>query len=1158
MKTTRTPLATEQITLKGQRSYWGALNHSESALAIANTYRHASGLVVVLTQDSQTASQLHESLAFLLPQNENILSFPEWETLPYDQFSPHQDIISERLKTLYRLPHLKQGILILPISTVIQKIVPLDYIQQFTFLLACGDTLEIEPFTKKLEASSYQRVSQVMEHGEFAIRGSIIDLFPMGSKTPFRIDLFDDEIETIRSFNPDNQRSIEQIDEIKLLPAKEFNFTQQGIDLFRQKFKDYFGTDARKSHLYQSVSEKQSVGGLEYYLPLFHESLTTLFHYLPENTLFFDFHDEQQNLDNTLDKIQHEYDERYQVGQHNPDFPLLKPSEIILDKVAFLTALKAYHRITLEPTVSSKNTTQFPTKILPNLDIQAQSDYPLAKLNAFLDQYQGAVVFSAESTGRRETLLTLLAKHKHKPRIVEHWNEALEHSQGRSKTPSIVVSPLEESIYTDEFCLISESQIFGKTVIQKRRRKRKHNDFDTAISNLIELDIGSPVVHIDHGVGRYLGLENIEIHDEEKEFLMLQYAGDAKLYVPVTSLHLISRYTGATPETAPLHKLGSDRWEKAKRKAAEKVHDVAAELLDIYAQRAARPGYAFKTPAEAYQRFSASFPFEETPDQQQAIEAVYDDMHSDKPMDRLICGDVGFGKTEVAMRAAFIAAYDGKQVAILVPTTLLAHQHHENFKNRFSEWPMRIEVLSRFQPPKEQKKTLEDLKAGQVDIIIGTHKLIQKDVHYKELGLIIVDEEHRFGVRQKEQLKKMRAEVDILTMTATPIPRTLNMAMNDLRDLSIIASPPAKRLAVQTFVQEWNDDVVREASLREIRRGGQVYVLYNQVSKMEQMVEHLGELIPEAKVTFAHGQMNERELEAVMEDFYHRRYNILVCSTIIETGIDIPTANTILIDRADKFGLAQLHQLRGRVGRSHHRAYAYLFTGDKASISKDAEKRLTAIAKHNTLGAGFMLASHDLEIRGAGELLGDGQSGQIQEIGFGLYSELLERAVNALKSGKQPELNTTLHTGSEVNLSVPALIPESYLPDVHTRLVFYKRIASVTSKGALRELEVEMIDRFGLLPDQVKNLLLVTQVKLLIEPIGITKLDATDSMVRVQFNAQPDIDPLKLIQLIQSQPKQYQLKGQTELKFFDTMPEIPQRIHAIELLIKNIRNPEAR
>ena len=1149
MKKLQTPLATNNIKLKGNRSYWGPLNGSESALVIANTYLNSPGLVVVLTQDSQSANQLQESLQFFLnhadSNQDDIHAFPEWETLPYDQFSPHQDIVSERLKTLYRLPQLKQGILILPISTLIQKIVPHDYITKFTFLLTCGDTLEIEPFTRQLEASSYQRVSQVMEHGEFAIRGSIIDLFPMGSKMPFRIDLFDDEVETIRSFDPDNQRSIEQIDKIQLLPAKEFNFTQQGIDLFRLKFRDYFGDDARTSQIYKDVSDGQAVGGLEYYLPLFHENLTNLFSYLPEDTRFFEF----GNLDTGIDKIHNEYEERYQVGQHNPDFPLLKPHEIILDKIEFLTALKRYHRISLQTELSPKTTVQFATKTLPELDIQSQSDYPLAKLNAFLDHYKGRVIFSAESTGRRETLITLLAKQKQFPLIVEKWSEALT----AKKSPCILVGPLEESIYTDEYCILSETQIFGQTVVQKRRRKKKHDDFNTAISNLIELDIGSPIVHIDHGVGRYRGLEILEIHDEAKEFLMIEYAGEAKLYVPVTSLHLISRYTGATPETAPLHKLGSDRWEKAKRKAAEKVHDVAAELLDIYAQRAARPGYAFKTPAEAYQRFASTFPFEETPDQQQAIEAVIADMYSDKPMDRLICGDVGFGKTEVAMRAAFIAAYDGKQVAILVPTTLLAHQHHENFRNRFSDWPVRIEVLSRFQTAKEQKNVLEDLKTGKVDIIIGTHKLIQKDVAYQELGLIIIDEEHRFGVRQKEQLKKMRAEVDVMTMTATPIPRTLNMAMNDLRDLSIIATPPAKRLAVQTFVQEWNEDVVREASLREIRRGGQVYILYNQVDKIEKMVETIQALIPEAKVTFAHGQMNERELESVMEDFYHRRYNILVCTTIIETGIDIPTANTILIDRADKFGLAQLHQLRGRVGRSHHRAYAYLFTGEKSTISKDAEKRLTAIAKHNTLGAGFILASHDLEIRGAGELLGDGQSGQIQEIGFGLYSELLERAVKALKSGKHPELNTTLHTGSEVDLSVPALIPEDYLPDVHTRLVFYKRIASADDKSSLRELEVEMIDRFGLLPDQVKNLLMVTQVKLLIEPMGIIKLDATDSMVRLQFNQQPDIDPMKLIKLIQGQPKQYQLKGQTELKFFDTMPELSQRIAAIEWMVRSIK-----
>ncbi|BCN93316.1 transcription-repair-coupling factor [Thiomicrorhabdus immobilis] len=1148
MKKLASLLSPEQITLKGHRSFWAPLTQSESALAIANRIQTSPGLVIILTENSQMANQLQENLAFFLANSTEILTFPEWETLPYDQFSPHQDIVSERLKTLYRLPSIDHGVLIVPIATFMQKVVPHDYIQQFTFMLKTGDTVDVEKFSQQLESGSYQRVGQVYEHGEFAVRGAIIDLFPMGSKTPFRIDLFDDEVESIRSFDPETQRSIEQIEKIELLPAKEFNFTKQGIDLFRNKFKDYFGDEARKAQVYKSVTEAQNIGGLEYYLPLFHEELTSLFHYLPENSLFFDFGNTEQTLDQTL----MDYSERYEIGQHNPDFPLLKPAEILLQPNQFLTELKQHHRITLETVCSEKTTAIFDTQPLPDLGVQSNSEYPLAKLNAFLDLYKHKVIYSAETTGRRETLLTLLGKYQQHPQIVGTWQEAIKSNQPYC----IVVSPLETSIHTEQFSVISETQIFGQTVVQKRRRKRKHDDFNTAVSNLIELDLGSPIVHIDHGVGRYLGLETLEIQGDKKEFLMIEYAGDAKLYVPVSSLHLISRYTGATPETAPLHRLGSDKWEKAKRKAAEKVRDVAAELLDVYAQRAARPGYAFKTPEEAYQRFASSFPFEETPDQQQAIEAVIEDMHSELPMDRLVCGDVGFGKTEVAMRAAFIAAYDGKQVAMLVPTTLLAHQHLENFRSRFSDWPVRIEVLSRFQTPKQQKTTLEDLKAGKVDIIIGTHKLIQKNVDYKHLGLIIIDEEHRFGVRQKEQLKKMRTEVDVLTMTATPIPRTLNMAMNDLRDLSIIATAPAKRLAVQTFVQEWNDDVVREASLREIRRGGQVYILYNQVDKIEKMVEHIEALIPEAKVTYAHGQMHERELEAVMENFYHRRYNILVCTTIIETGIDIPTANTILIHRADKFGLAQLHQLRGRVGRSHHKAYAYMFTAGKSMLTKDAEKRLTAIAKHDTLGAGFMLASHDLEIRGAGELLGDGQSGQIQEIGFGLYSELLERAVKALKSGKQPELNTALHSSSEVDLGVTALIPEDYLPDVHTRLVFYKRIASAHSKADLRELEVEMIDRFGLLPDPVKQLFAVTRIKLLIEPIGITKLDAGESMIRIQFNNEPNIDPMKLIKLIQSQPKQFQLKGQTELSFFDTMPTIEQRISAIELVIRSIATTE--
>ena len=1138
-------LSTHAIELTGQRSYWGALTHSESALAIANFVHEHNNLIVIITENSQKANHLEESLGFFIDKNIDVLNFPEWETLPYDRFSPHQDIVSERLKTLYRLPSVTQGVLIVPVANMMQKVVPLDYIQQYSFVLNVGDTLEVEKFSQQLEAGSYQRVGQVYEHGEFAVRGSIIDLFPMGSKTPFRIDLFDDEVETIRNFDPETQRSIEQISSIELLPAKEYNFTQAGINLFRHNFKEFFGDESNQSQVYKSVSSADNLGGLEYYLPLFHKELASLFDYLPENAVFFDYGKTETALDTHLA----DFKERYEIGRHNPDFPLLQPNELLIDPTLFLTLLKSYHRVSLEESISKKNTVKFNTKTLPDLSVDNKSDYPLAKLNSFLDRYTEKVIFSAESTGRRETLLTLLNKHQQRPVIVENWQEAL----AATANPCILVSPLETSIHTSDFSVISETQIFGQTVVQKRRRKRRHSDFDAAINNLIELDIGSPIVHIDHGVGRYLGLETIAIQGETKEFLMIEYAGKDKLYVPVSSLHLISRYTGATPESAPLHKLGSDKWDKAKRKAAEKVHDVAAELLDIYAQRAARPGYQFQTPEEAYQRFASAFPFEETPDQMQAIQAVLDDMHSKQPMDRLVCGDVGFGKTEVAMRAAFVSAYDGKQVAMLVPTTLLAHQHLENFRNRFADWPLRIEVLSRFQSPKQQKQNLEDLKEGKIDIIIGTHKLIQKNVDYQHLGLIIIDEEHRFGVRQKEQLKRMRTEVDVLTMTATPIPRTLNMAMNDLRDLSIIATPPAKRLAVQTFVQQWNDDMVREASLREIRRGGQVYLVFNQVDRIEHMVEQISQLIPEAKVTFAHGQMNERELESVMEDFYHRRFNILVCTTIIETGIDIPTANTIIINRADKFGLAQLHQLRGRVGRSHHKAYAYMFTGDKASITKDADKRLTAIAKHDTLGAGFMLASHDLEIRGAGELLGDGQSGQIQEIGFGLYSELLERAVNALKSGKQPELEVTLHSGSEVDLGLTSLIPEDYLPDVHTRLVFYKRIASAKNKDELRELEVEMIDRFGLLPDAVKHLLAVTTIKLKVEPIGIIKLDATEDMLRLKFNSEPAIDPIKMIKLIQSQPKHYQLKGQKELLFFDTMQTIEQRIAAIEVIIKSIK-----
>ncbi len=1149
-------LNTHKIVQTGHRSTWKVHSLAEKALAISSYAQQASYLTLFLAKDNQEASEILEVLSFFTPAEVPILQFPEWETLPYDQFSPHQDIISQRLKTLYQLPSTKQGILVLPISSLVQKIVPHSFIEQYTFLLNTEESLDLDPFLSQLEKSGYQRVNQVYEHGDFAIRGALIDIFPMGSKYPFRLDLFDNEIETIRSFDVETQKSIEKIARIELLPAKEYDLNPDGIERFRQRFRAEFGEDARKAILYQTISKGQTADGLEYYLPLFHEFTQSLIEYLPADTIIFD----SGNITQPINQVWSDYQERYNIGKHNPDYPILPPEKLILSEVELLTQLKQFHRITLESEPEKLATTKklitFQSKPLPDVSLQNNSDYPLAKLNAFLDQYQGKVLFCAESAGRRETLSGLLSKQKFKLQPIDSWQCFLQDHQNdikNNKTYQVIIGPLEDSILTTEFCLLSESQILGKTVVQKRRRKRKHSDFDSSISNLIELEIGNPIVHIDHGVGRYIGLEKITIQDEENEFLTIRYANDDKLFVPVSSLHLISRYTGASAETAPLHKLGSDKWEKAKRKATEKVHDVATELLDIYAQREARPGYAFKNNEEAYARFKAGFPFEETPDQETAIEAVLNDLYSAKPMDRLICGDVGFGKTEVAMRASFVAAYAGKQVAVLVPTTLLSQQHLDNFRNRFADWPIKIAGLSRFQTAKEQKQILADIQNNQIDIVIGTHKLIQKDMQFGNIGLIIIDEEHRFGVRQKEQLKKIRTEVDVLTMTATPIPRTLNMAMNDLRDLSIIATPPAKRLAVQTSVQEWNQDLVREACLREIRRGGQIYLLFNNVAKIDAMVEEMEILLPEAKIAAAHGQMHERELEQVMENFYHRKFQILVCTTIIETGIDIPTANTILIHRADKFGLAQLHQLRGRVGRSHHKAYAYLFTPPKIMLTKDAGKRLDAISKHDTLGAGLMLASHDLEIRGAGELLGDGQSGQIQEIGFGLYSELLDRAVKSLKSGKRPELNTSLHQGCEVDLGGSSLIPEDYLPDIHTRLVFYKRIASTNDEYELRELEVEMIDRFGLLPEQVKNLFAVTQIKIILKPFNFKKLEANDSMIRIQFGASPNLNPIELIKLIQTNPKQYQLKGQTELKYFDTMPNIETRILAIDLITNKIK-----
>ena len=965
-----------------------------------------------------------------------------------------------------------------------------------------------------------------MEHGEFAVRGSIIDLFPSGSKQPFRIDLFDDEIDSIRHFEIDKQRSTTSIEQIEILPAREYPLDEAAIKLFRNQYRERFEGDPALSNIYTDISQGLSPAGIEYYLSLFYDKLVTIFDYLPKNTLFI----YPENIKHEVDVFWQTLTERYEQHRHDQTRPILSPKEIYLDYDDLLSRISNYSRINLnehESPETSERITNISVKAPTQLLVQSQSEIPYKSLIDFINSNPGKILLVAESTGRRETLLELLRAHQILPVYVENWSAFIEHTAKLCITVGAVTQGL--SLPDHLISVITEPQIFGERVQQKRRRRQQQRDADAIINNLTELNIGSPVVHIDHGVGRFLGLQILKMDNIEHEFLAIEYASNDKLYVPVSSLQLISRYTGADVDSAPLHRLGSETWQKAKRKAAEQVNDIAAEILDIHARRAAKKGLSFEIHTDEYNLFASTFPFEETPDQQKAIDDVISDMSSDKPMDRVICGDVGFGKTEVAMRAAFIAANSGKQVVMLVPTTLLSQQHLQNFKDRFADWPFVIESLSRFRTKKQQDEVIKGLNEGKVDILIGTHKVLSDNIDFKRLGLAIIDEEHRFGVRHKEKLKSLRAEIDILTLTATPIPRTLNMSLSGLRDLSIIATAPAQRHAIKTFVTEWNDVMIVEAIQREIKRGGQVYILHNDVKTIEKFTYDISQLVPEARADYAHGQMRERELEQVMLDFYHHRFNILVATTIIESGIDIPSANTIIINRADKLGLAQLHQLRGRVGRSHHRAYAYLITPNKKVISKDAIKRLNAIESMEELGIGFTLATHDLEIRGAGELLGDGQSGQIQEIGFTLYSELLERAVKALKSGKHPDLDKPFHSGPEIELGLPALIPEKYIPDVQHRLIQYKRISNAKNEEELKDLRVELIDRYGLLPDQVINLFTVVELKLVISAIGIKKIDIHNEGARIVFTDQPDINPAKLIQLIQSVPNKFKFNGKDTL-----------------------------
>lgn len=1145
------PLSPPLPARQTSKIQWGRLHGSAAALAIARAglkHKHTSLIIVPSMAEADRLEQDVRLFLRDLPNAPEVLHFADWETLPYDSFSPHQDIISARMRTLYQLSLNQKSLIVVSAPTLTQRLPPQSYIIGNSLVVKLGEQLDMGKLRSQLTAAGYNNVDTVYQHGEFAVRGALLDVYPMGSKWAFRIELFDDSIESLREFDPETQRTVRQVEHIELLPARECPLDKDSIAHFKTAWHQHFDVDHRSSSLYQDVSDGISPAGIEYYLPLFFSESASLFDYLPTETLVM----ATSGLEQAMENFWREATTRYESRKVDTERPILSPPEVFLPVGEVFQHLKSYPRVTLHPASlpEKQGHYNFATEKPPALYIDAKAQNPLERLDTFLCNTPMRVLFCAETNGRREAM----REHLHKIGIKPPEHSSFTSFLASNDTHGITVADWEQGLVLsgEGIAVIAESQLFGMQVQQRRRRKTSAEQENNAVKNLSELKIGAPVVHIDHGVGRYRGLETLEIDQQADEFLLLEYADNAKLYVPVNNLHLISRYSGADESVAPMHRLGSEQWQKARRKAAEQIRDVAAELLDIYARRKARQGTAFDDPGDAYRQFSASFPFEETPDQEQAITAVRGDMLAPQPMDRLICGDVGFGKTEVAMRAAFIAVQNSRQVAVLVPTTLLAQQHYDSFRDRFADWPVNIDVISRFRSSKDIAQIQKNLELGKIDIIIGTHKLLQGDLKYPNLGLLIIDEEHRFGVRQKETLKALRAEVDILAMTATPIPRTLNMAMNGIRDLSIIATPPARRLSIKTFIRESDSNLKKEAILREILRGGQVYYLHNEVKTIEKAARDISELVPEARVRIGHGQMRERELEAAMSDFYHKRFNVLVCTTIIETGIDVPSANTIIIDRADKFGLAQLHQLRGRVGRSHHQAYAYLLTAHKRTMTADAQKRLLAISEAQDLGAGFTLASHDLEIRGAGELLGEEQSGQMHAIGFSLYMDMLDRAVKAMQQGKTLNLDEPLHTGVDVNLRIPALIPEDYLPDVHLRLIMYKRLANAKNEDELNELQVEMIDRFGLLPEATKNLVRVTELRLRAERLGIAKLEAGRETGRIEFASDTRVEPLTLVTMVQTWPQKYRLEGANRLKFTVDMNNADERIQSVHQLLEKL------
>lgn len=1130
----------------GQRVDLEALAGSADALTLAGLAAANPGrTLAVVTASAADAQRLLEEIPWFAPQLK-VRLLPDWETLPYDHFSPHQDLVSERLATLWAALQGEVQILLVPAATAVNRLAPPEFMAAYTFEFRKGQTLDAEKFRAQVTLAGYANVTQVVSPGEYSIRGGLIDLFPMGSQLPYRLDLFDDEVESIKTFDVDTQRTVYPVPEVRLLPAREFPLDDKGRTHFRQAFRERFEGDPAKSGIYKDISTGIASAGIEYYLPLFFDETATLFDYLPKDAIFVTHGDAPV----AIAAFWNDTRSRYNLLQGDKARPLLAPEELFLTDEAFFVAAKSYGRLALD----AKNAT---AGKLPNIAVDRRSDDPLGALKNHLASYPGRVLLLAETAGRRETLAAMFAEHGLRPAACADFAAF---ASGK-ETLALAVGPLQQGFALDQVAFVSETELFAGSPRRTRREAARKASFDNWLKDLTELKVGDPVVHESHGIGRYRGLVRMDLGLGEQEFLELHYANDAKLFVPVAQLHVISRYSGAEPDAAPLHTLGSGQWEKAKRKAAEQARDTAAELLALYAARAARQGHAFDFSENDYEAFADGFGFEETADQAQAIAAVIADMKSGKPMDRLVCGDVGFGKTEVALRAAFCAVAGGKQVAVLCPTTLLCEQHYQTFVDRFADWPVKVAEISRFKTAKETAQALQDLAEGKIDIIIGTHKLIGKDVKFNRLGLVIIDEEHRFGVRQKETLKAMRAEVDVLTLTATPIPRTLALSMEGLRDFSVIATAPQKRLAIKTFVSKFSDGIIREAVLRELKRGGQVYFLHNEVDTIENMREKLEKLVPEARIVIGHGQMNERELEKVMRDFTGQRANLLLCTTIIETGIDNPHANTILINRSEKFGLAQLHQLRGRVGRSHHQAYAYLLVQDEKAMTKQAKQRLEAIQMMEELGSGFFLAMHDLEIRGAGEVLGDNQSGEMQEVGFTMFSEMLNRAVAHLKQGKVLEtadLTQPIGVSGEINLRTPALLPDAYCPDVHERLTLYKRLANCESDDEIDTLQEELVDRFGELPLQAQALVATHRLRLLVKPLLVQKLDAGNDQVTIQFapefSKNPPIEPIRIINLIQKN-RSYKLAGQDKISLLRHCPALQDKVAAVKDMIRELTRP---